>query len=426
MKYLRAIISSDSQGNLYKKDFRVEKVFSTIVRVFVDSLINKGWIIVGDKYDAEIIPRYGPFAKQPDDVQNSEKEILSKSTWLVLKYEGPVQPDKPVDYFTIEVIVERNEQRRFRCIANFEVDVLEYFWKTIELPLIQRGVLSKRESRHHRLYARDDDTANFDREELSAWEREAAKLVQFEESEEVSSTSPIPQKSFQDFTIRAVKKLVRGKLADDILVETDEPARGHPTEEMISDELSEQPKVHIFITRQALESLQQIARSGVRDEQGGVLVGLVFEDTNTHDYLVRIDGHIAAEGALANAVELRFTYESWHHQRILQKELFPEKRIIGWYHTHLDLVKKTFMTTDPRQNTYSTPLYFSKDDLFTHREFFREKWYVAMVLDPEGNLTFFQWIGDEIGECLKFYVIDADHTNVDKIDEVKINVDKEE
>lgn len=417
MKYLRAMISSDSQGDLYKKDFRVEKVFAAFVRIFVRSLIDKGWITVGDKYDALIIPRYGPFARQSKSVQNSGKETENNSAWLTLEYEGAAQPDKPIDFFTIEVIVERDGRKR-QFTANFEIDVLEYFWLVIERPLIERRVISKKQPRHHHLFACDDDAANFDHEELSALQREAAELVEFE-PEDVSLPPLIPKKSFKDFTIQAVKKLVRGKLEDDIPVEAAPLLEETYSEEIISEEFPNQPKVHIFITRSALESLQQIARSGVRVEQGGMLVGLVFEDMDTQDYLVEIDGHIAAEGALANEVELSFTYESWHHQTGLLKAQFPEKRVIGWYHTHLNLVKKTFMTADPHQSIYTTPLYFSKDDLFTHRQFFREKWYVAMVLDPEGNLTFFQWMGNEIGESSKFYVIEVEQINVEQVDAEK-------
>jgi hypothetical protein len=51
-------------------------------------------------------------------------------------------------------------------------------------------------------------------------------------------------------------------------------------------------------------------------------------------------------------------------------------------------------------------MFFSRDDVFLHRQFFPEEWYVALVLDPQGNCRFFQWQGNEIVMCGGYHVFD--------------------
>jgi hypothetical protein len=135
-----------------------------------------------------------------------------------------------------------------------------------------------------------------------------------------------------------------------------------------------------------------------------MLVGYIYTDAAGPGYLVQITDYIPAEGALSHIAELRYTFESWQRRTTLLKERFPGKRIVGWYHTHL--VQMEFYTDDSRQATFATSLFFSRDDIFMHRQFFREKWYVAMVLDPQGNAAFFQWTGDQIQLGRRFYVIE--------------------
>ena len=43
--------------------------------------------------------------------------------------------------------------------------------------------------------------------------------------------------------------------------------------------------------------------------------------------------------------------------------------------------------------------FFSQDDRFLHRQFFPDEFYVAMVLDPNGDYVFFQWRDGRIVLC---------------------------
>ena len=390
MKYLRAIITSDTQKPIYKKDFEVHKVFDIFVRSVVSNMVTTGAIFEREHYSALIIPRYGQYRQMP---QTSVTRTIDQQrpVWLSLELEEASQPDTPIDFFTLELFV-LEQSLSYR--ANFQLKVIDYFWRNIEQALVQLGVLGYKENIQRNLYVRDDDEADFEHgEEVYSWQQDADVVVELmEPSERLDAL--FPPKSLTDFRIQEVKRMLHGKLLPDT------PEKRDAADDRNAD-------IHILITRSALESVQLIARSGTRVEQGGILVGNIYEDTSNSGYLVEITDHIAAEGALANEVELRYTFESWQRQTVLLKERFPEKRIVGWYHTHLDLVRKTFYD-ETRQHQYTTPLFFSQDDIFTHRQFFREQWYVAMVLDPQGNLIFFQWIDNEIGAASKFYIIDLE------------------
>ena len=395
MKYLRAVISTETRGALYKKDFEAQNVFKSYARAFVSKLVTAGMIREGEFYSTLIVPHYGPFPAKPSLPPTDAPRGGEKGVWIALEFEDPIQPDTPIDYCTIEIFVVG---RAFSYRANFHMYDIDDFWQGIERTLRQLGVLHAGERTQRKLYARDDEQADFEREELYTWKKDAASLIEIVSVE--NATSSFPGKSLADFNVLETKKTVRGKIVEDtgaLVVDAPEETNGTET----APELG----IYILITRPTLESVQRIACSGALVEQGGVLVGNVYKNTDSPGYLIEITDHILAERALANELELRYTFEAWQQQTTLLRERYPGKRIVGWYHTHLDLVKKRFYTDETRQSTYRTALFFSQDDLFMHRQFFREKWYVAMVLDTEGNLIFYQWIGNKIGESRRFYII---------------------
>lgn len=396
MQYLRAIIKNETGGILYRKDFKVQNVFDIFVRSFVTRLIITGMLQEGDFYRAHVIPRYGEYQRISAQALPPSPIIKEgeRSDWLTLNFEDDINLHRPFDYFTLDLTIPKLG-RRMR--SNFQLIEIDYFWRRIEQALEQTGRLRYKETLRHELYACDDAAADFEHEEMPALSGPTKPLV---EIVSVESTQPaFAQKSLADFHVRSIKKLQRGQLINV------KPGRKASSSESGQENAD---RVQVLITQSVLASLQQIACSQVQLEQGGTLVGDVYVDANSpaRSSIVVITGHIVAEQTFASEVELRYTFESWQNQTALLKEHFPTKRIVGWYHTHLDLVRKTFYTDESYQDVYTSPLFFSKDDHFTHRQFFREKWYVAMVLDPQGNLIFFQWDDDAIVDTNRFYVID--------------------
>lgn len=369
VKYLRVMLSTDERGLLYRKDFEAANIFDIFVQTFVGELVRDGTIIEGEHYVALIIPRYDPYLRQRPSVRVDPARAAEPRPWISLEFEGAVRPDTPLTFFTLEL---RVRERSLIYRQDFQLYEIDYFFRRLEQALLRLGVLHHGEYYWRQIFAREDDQADFEREEVYALKQEVTSLV---EIAPVQVAAPaFPRKSLSDYVIQET---------------VGAPEDAGP--------------VKILIARPTLEAIQRIARAGVPVEQGGMLVGNVYQESDQSGFLVEITDHILAEEARSSISELRYTFESWQRQTALLRERYPGKRIVGWYHTHL--VRMEFYTDEIRQTIHATELFFSRDDMFMHRQFFREKWYVAMVLDPQGNAVFFHWEGDEVVTSRGFYVI---------------------
>lgn len=119
----------------------------------------------------------------------------------------------------------------------------------------------------------------------------------------------------------------------------------------------------VAVARSVLNEIKEHARSELGAEICGVLVGNVFRDRN-RPYL-HIEASIRGEHATNEASGVTFTAETWAHVQETLEEKHPDKRIVGWYHSHPDF-----------------GIFLSDLDLFIHRNFFNFPWQVAHVFDP--------------------------------------------
>ena len=102
MEYLRVIVSSRTRGQLYRKDFEVQKVFDTFVRRQVSKLIDTGEILASEYYSALIIPGYGSYKHERHDGMGDAGEKATGRAWLALKVTDPLSPT-PMNFFTLEL-----------------------------------------------------------------------------------------------------------------------------------------------------------------------------------------------------------------------------------------------------------------------------------------------------------------------------------
>ncbi len=131
-------------------------------------------------------------------------------------------------------------------------------------------------------------------------------------------------------------------------------------------------RVTRFVTRHACDNLNR--------EIGGVLLGQVYHDPRDGVEYPVITHAIAARFATEARGHLTFTRETWLDINTQRDERYPDKRIVGWYHTHPGL-----------------DIFLSHWDLFIHRNFFTEPWQVALVIDPQQQAAgFFVWSDDDI------------------------------
>jgi proteasome lid subunit RPN8/RPN11 len=121
------------------------------------------------------------------------------------------------------------------------------------------------------------------------------------------------------------------------------------------------------VVRQSV--LNQIHRHGLAAreiEVCGVLVGNVYHDGAGPWLYVEyaIEGNHAAQ----KAAQVTFTADTWTHIQATMDRDYPEKRILGWYHTHPGF-----------------GIFLSDMDLFIQDNFFPEPWQVALVYDPKAK-----------------------------------------
>lgn len=135
--------------------------------------------------------------------------------------------------------------------------------------------------------------------------------------------------------------------------------------------------VAIWFDETPLRLMQGHARSSLRREVAGVMIGPRPEKQPDGRYMVHVTDMIIAKHTKMSGASVTYTPESWRYMNDKLAELHPEGDhvIVGWYHTHPGF-----------------GIFLSNMDLFIHTNFFTQKWHIAYVLDPVGFKSgFFSW-----------------------------------
>lgn len=110
----------------------------------------------------------------------------------------------------------------------------------------------------------------------------------------------------------------------------------------------------------------------------GVLVGSIYRDHA--DAYCYVEANIRGTPAAGRNAQVTFTSETWALINQTMDTRYPDRRIVGWYHTHPGF-----------------GIFLSEMDLFIHRNFFSEPWQVAYVDDPKGgDRGVFVWQNDSL------------------------------
>lgn len=384
MKYLNLQITTLSHELVYAKDVEASHLFEGFIRKLVAGLVMQNVIQQGEHYTVTVIPRYGQFLQRAATVL-LEDHPPELPTWITLRYDEPPPADHPaVRYFSFEI---RVRERKLLIRADFQMHEVtqDFIALGIEQVLISLGVLSA--GQHYRIVftAREDNTPNFEREHIPALQKKAADLIEF-----LSDESEVPT-----FPLRA--------------------ADHYPTASLQGMGPPARDDLQVYIHRRTLEKLHQAAQKSTEVELGGLLVGNVYRSAPDGPYLLEISDFIVSEHLVSNMTELTYTFESWQANMAQLRQQFPDKRVVGWYHTHvvamlLDAIEQTASPkSDPNEAEIvlsGTTMFFSQHDVFLHTQFFPDPWYVALVLDPWGNCLFFQWKGGKITPCAAYHVYD--------------------
>lgn len=107
----------------------------------------------------------------------------------------------------------------------------------------------------------------------------------------------------------------------------------------------------------------------------GALVGDLYADSLAP--WVYVEAVIRGIGAVGKQTQVTITSETWSHFHDVIEAQYPDKQIIGWYHTHPGF-----------------GIFLSGMDLFIQENFFNQEWQVAAVHDPHSREEgFFVWRG---------------------------------
>lgn len=142
----------------------------------------------------------------------------------------------------------------------------------------------------------------------------------------------------------------------------------------------------VEIPAQVLRRVRQHARSSMDAEICGVFIGELKPDRTV------VENVIAGECARQAGTHVTFTQETWAHVYELKDAKYPDKRIVGWYHSHP-----------------SFGIFLSEQDLFIHKNFFSDPQQVAWVFDPDSDEEgCFVWQDDEIVRLQRLLITDSE------------------
>lgn len=126
--------------------------------------------------------------------------------------------------------------------------------------------------------------------------------------------------------------------------------------------------VSVFITPRAFVRCCDHAGSDLENEVGGWLVGKWRSDRISSDQFVTIENVLPARYTRFGSAFLTFTQDSQVQLYNQLQEHYPNKDLVGWYHTH------------PKMG-----LFLSEYDTWLHRNFFPEPYQVALVIEPHST-----------------------------------------
>jgi proteasome lid subunit RPN8/RPN11 len=125
----------------------------------------------------------------------------------------------------------------------------------------------------------------------------------------------------------------------------------------------------VFMHNRAKRTILLHASSTPNIEVGGVLIGDIYSHryagNQAPNTIIEITGGVSGDFTEGNSVSLTFTPDTW--SKILRdvEAQHPDKRILGWYHTH------------PGHG-----IFLSGPDKFIQNNFFGHSYLLALVVDP--------------------------------------------
>jgi proteasome lid subunit RPN8/RPN11 len=130
----------------------------------------------------------------------------------------------------------------------------------------------------------------------------------------------------------------------------------------------------VEFTATVVQRIRKHARGSMDKEICGVLIG------GESAGLTQVDACIEGENAAGGGAHVTFTQDTWSHIYRIKDSKFPDRAIVGWYHSHPGF-----------------GIFLSEYDLFIHESFFSAPHQVAWVFDPHSDEEgCFGWVDKKI------------------------------
>jgi proteasome lid subunit RPN8/RPN11 len=148
----------------------------------------------------------------------------------------------------------------------------------------------------------------------------------------------------------------------------------------------------VKIDSEVTRRIRQHARSHSKTEVCGVLIG---EDVNG---TIDIRASIEALNATQAGTHVTFTQDAWEEIYRVKDDLYPNDRIVGWYHSHPGF-----------------GVFLSEHDMFIQQNFFSSPGQVAWVFDPHSDEEgCFGWVSGEVHRLSSLSVIDNNGDGIER------------
>jgi hypothetical protein len=131
----------------------------------------------------------------------------------------------------------------------------------------------------------------------------------------------------------------------------------------------------ILMHDEAYRALQSGIELSTKVENGGYLLGVPFrqpssalaEDEADFRWLLEVTDAVPAEAAWGKRGSLLFTGETWSRMTRLRDREHPDKKLVGWFHTHLFKASENFGLSGLDQDL--------------HRRFLTKAWQIAVLIN---------------------------------------------
>lgn len=141
----------------------------------------------------------------------------------------------------------------------------------------------------------------------------------------------------------------------------------------------------VFISEGVMSDMNCHAAEEPEHEIGGIMIGTVIGGDHP---VVLVEASIRGAHMTHNRGSVTFTHDTWSEINRVKDDQYPDKLIVGWYHSHPGF-----------------GIFLSNYDLFIHKSFFTAPWQVAYVTDPKAK-TYgcFTWQGGDLAAEPSFQV----------------------